>query len=154
MNEIQGGQGRDLGTARVDLAEIGVGLTTEEVLVPLYADLTGYFCGELRLGLRFAGVDANQLGCAQPFENLSLDEVHAAKVLGYCNSKQWEHRDQVGMRPVTETEGGARGMKWKALGQTYTLVVGSTSCPAPLRLALFVTYCHPLIYPVGAHANC
>ena len=34
---------RDLGTARVDLAAVGVGLTAEEVLVPLHAEGTGFF---------------------------------------------------------------------------------------------------------------
>lgn len=120
-NGCQGGTGRDLGTARVDLAALGVGLTTEEVLVPLYADLTGFFCGELRLSLRFAGVEALQLGCTQPFENLSKDEIDAAQILGYSNVKQWDNRDKVGMRPPEERTGGPRGTKWKDLGQRRTL---------------------------------
>lgn len=107
---------RDMGIARVDLAAIGVGLTTEEVLVPLYAERTGFFCGELRLGLRFAGVEPTQLGCAQSFESLSKEEVDAAQTLGYSNAKQWDNRDKVGMRPPEERYGGPRGTKWKDLG--------------------------------------
>ena len=134
----QGGMGRDLGTARVDLAAIGVGLTTEEVLVPLHADLTGFFCGELRLGLRFAGVEPMQLGCAQPFENLSKDEIDAARILGYSNAKQWDNRDKVGMRPPEERTGGPRGTKWKDLGQRQTL------CILPYRTLRFSLFCRAL----------
>jgi hypothetical protein len=36
------------------------------VLVPLHADTTGFFCGELRLALRFAGVKVSQLGKETP----------------------------------------------------------------------------------------
>jgi hypothetical protein len=36
------------------------------VLVPLHADTTGFFCGELRLALRFAGVEVSQLGKETP----------------------------------------------------------------------------------------
>ena len=121
MYGCQGGKGRDLGTARVDLAAIGVGLKTEEVLVPLYADVTGFFCGELRLGLHFAGVKPGQLGCAQPFENLSKDEVRAAQVLGYSNAKQWGNRDNVGMCPPEDRTGGSRGTRWHELGQRLEL---------------------------------
>lgn len=84
--------------------------------VPLYAERTGFFCGELRLGLRFAGVEPTQLGCTQPFESLSKDEVGAAQTLGYSNAKQWDNRDHVGMRPPEERFGGLRGTKWKDLG--------------------------------------
>eukprot|EP01046_Picozoa_sp_COSAG06_P085683 COSAG06_NODE_32363_length_507_cov_1.247549_1_plen_66_part_01 len=65
----------------------------------MHADTTGFFCGELRLALRFAGVKVSQLGCAQPYANLSKDEIYAAKVLGYTNAKQWDKRDELGMRP-------------------------------------------------------